>query len=343
MGYTLKLDIYYFSLRKIEKETQRKVKDAVRTFYITKKEDCIFSEFVNSLSFDKVNKDDYTKVILEDFIKGFNASFKSNKNNTQAISTTSEQYRGFDSKDYTFWGVFKGGTTGISREVYESDNAIEPTSTIDESKVATLYYYYKIWLPLDSNVGILMVQSYTSVGCTSLFKEQLENYFIRKGYKISSWSKCIPKEYIEKYLKDGYINEIHVIHRKRDIEKPLNPVFGAFMFAKRREIFNRFNIFFKDFISVVNYKSVLQSQIKAISTDFDEEQDVVKLFYVNSKGQSANATLANIEDILPTITLDDSLKDENTQQPKWDELHLFTKDLLYDIKKQISYTPNLIV
>ena len=85
------------------------------------------------------------------------------------------------------------------------------------------------------------------------------------------------------------------------------------------------------------------SQIKAISTDFDEEQDVVKLFYVNSKGQSANATLANIEDILPTITLDDSLKDENSQQPKWDELHLFTKDLLNDIKKQISYTPNLIV
>ena len=59
----------------------------------------------------------------------------------------------------------------------------------------------------------------------------------------------------------------------------------------------------------------------------------MKLFYVNSKGQNANAT----------ITFDDSLKDENTQQPKWDELHLFTKDLLYDIKKQISYTPNLIV
>jgi type I restriction enzyme S subunit len=78
----------------------------------------------------------------------------------------------------------------------------------------------------------------------AITKEQLENYFIRKGYKISSWSKCIPKEYIEKYLKDGYINEIHVIHCKRDIEKPLNPVFGAFMFAKRREIFNRFNIFF---------------------------------------------------------------------------------------------------
>lgn len=69
----------------------------------------------------------------------------------------------------------------------------------------------------------------------------------------------------------------------------------------------------------------------------------MKLFYVNSKGQNANVTLANIEDILPTITFDDSRKDENTQQPKWDELHLFTKDLLYDIKKQISYTPNLIV
>ena len=67
----------------------------------------------------------------------------------------------------------------------------------------------------------------------------------------------------------------------------------------------------------------------------------MKLFYVNSKGQNANATLANIEDILPTITFDDSLK--NTHQPKCDELQLNTKDLLYDINNQISYTPNLIV
>ena len=45
--------------------------------------------------------------------------------------------------------------------------------------------------------------------------------------------------------------------------------------------------------------------------------------------------------LLPTITLDNSLKEDNSQLPKWDELHEYTKGLLNDIKKQISYTPQL--
>ena len=61
-----------------------------KNFLYYKERGLYIQRIVNSLSFDKVNKDNYTKVILEDFIKGFNASFKSNKNNTQAISTTSE-------------------------------------------------------------------------------------------------------------------------------------------------------------------------------------------------------------------------------------------------------------
>lgn len=86
---------------------------------------------------------------------------------------------------------------------------------------------------------------------------------------------------------------------------------------------------------------ILKSQIKAIDTDYDETQDKVKLFYIDAEGKRANATLANIDSILPTITLDNSLKEDNSQLPKWDELHEYTKGLLNDIKKQISYTPQL--
>lgn len=66
---------------------------------------------------------------------------------------------------------------------------------------------------IDSNIGILMVQSILAQDA-HLFKEQLSNYFISKGYK-AEWSKCIPNEY-RKVLEDGYISEIQVIHRKRD-------------------------------------------------------------------------------------------------------------------------------
>lgn len=342
MGYTLKLDIYFFSIKKIKEEKQRKVKDEIRTIYLTEGNECTFSEFVQSLSFDKINKNNYTKLLLEDFIKGFNSTFKINKENTQAISTTEKNFKGFSSENCTLWGIFKGGPTGINREIYDSNNATEPTSTIDESKVATLYYFYKIWLPYDSNIGILMVQSYTSIGCTALFKEQLERYFIKKGHKISNWCRYIPKEYLEKYFKDGYINEIHVIHRKKNYKKPLNPIFDVLKQAKRKEIFKNFSIFLKDFMSLPNYKSILQSEIKAISTDYNEDEDVVKFFYMDSKGRRAHSTLANIENILPSIILEDSLKDEITQRPKWNELHTFTDELLKNIKVQISYTPKLI-
>lgn len=338
MGYTLKLDIFYFSLKKIKRKTIRRIPGEERVVYFTEKEESMLGDFVNTLSSDEIDDRNYMKVFLEDFINGFNASFKPNKNNTQAMSITTDQFKGYDSNDYTVWGIFKGGSTGIEYDVYQSSDATIPTGKVAGDSVTSLYYFYKIWIPIDSNVGILMVQSYTNTGCSTLFKEQLSNYFISNGYKVE-WSKCIPDEYIEKFLKDGYISEIQVIHSKRDENKPLNPVFLPFTHAKRRSVFSRFKISFKDFISVANYKNVLQSQIRAIDIDYDESQDKVKLFYIDAKGKKANATLANIDSILPTITLDDSLKEDNSQLPKWGDLHEYTKGILENIKDQISYTP----
>ena len=340
MGYTLKLDIYYFTLKKIKEKTTRKIRGENKVVYITEKDACEFSDFVNNLSVEKIDTTNYMGLFLENFINGFNASFKPNKSNTQAMSITTDQFKGYDSNDYTVWGIFKGGATGIEYDVYKSNDATIPTSKVAGDSVASLYYFYKIWIPIDSNVGVLMVQSYTNTGCCTLFKEQLGNYFISNEYK-AEWSKCIPKEFIEKYLKDGYINKIQVCHCKRDVNKPLNPIFTPFIHANRKHIFDNFRISFNDLISVVNYKNVLKSQIKAIDIDYDEAQDKVKLFYINGEGKKANATLADIDNILPIITLDDSLKADNSELPKWDDLHRYTKGMLEQIKKQISYTPQL--
>jgi len=65
------------------------------------------------------------------------------------------------------------------------------------------------------------------------------------------------------------------------------------------------------------------------------------LFYKDNDGKRAHATLSHMEDILPNIILDDSLKDPITQTPKWNELHTFTNNLLDRIKSEISYTPKL--
>lgn len=336
MAYTLKLEIYYFSLNKIIDRYERKTKAGKRIIYKTEKEDSQFNDFINSFALKKEDGE-FMKFFLEDFISGFNASFKSNKNDTQAMSITTDSIRRFNSKRYIIWGVFKGGQMGINREIYQSNDAKNIKDTIQENDVTSLYYFYKIWLPKDSNVGILMIQSYTSLGCSALFKEQLGDYFISKGYK-PNWSKFVPKEYIEKYLKNGYLNELQIVHSKKDENTPLEPIFKPFQKATRKSVLSKFQIALSDILSLPNYKKILKESILAIDAEYDESHDCVKLFYT-SNGKSAHTTLADIENILPAIILDDELKDNDTQLPKWEELNKFTDDMLENIKKQISYTP----
>lgn len=342
MKYTLKLDIYFFSLHKILKTSHRNVRGQIQEVHRVSVKDSVFDEFFSSLNTSDsiIKPDDYMKEFIVGFVNNYNNIFRANKGNSQAVSITENEERHYNSKDYTVWGVFKGGPKGMEFEVYNEKDASEPTNMIGSDNVTSLYYFYKIWIPIDSNVGILIVQSYTNTGCTSLFKDNLQDYFISKGYK-ASWAKCIPSKYIEKYLKDGYINKIQVLHRRKDDSRIYDPIFSPFKKARYSTSFTNFRIPFEQLIRLPNYKSVLKSQIAAIDTNYDEESDKVKIFYKDANGKGASAKLANIESILPTITLDDSLKDSVTHVPKWDDMHKFTKLLLEDIKLQISYTPIL--
>ena len=335
MAYTLKLDIYYFSLNKIIESRERKTKVCKKIGYKIEKENSKFKDVIES--FTTQGNDDFMKTFIEDFINGFNSSFKSSKTNTQAISITTNLLRNFDSKKFVIWGVFKGGQIGINREIYQSNDANNIKDTIHENDVTSLYYFYKIWFPKDSNIGILIIQSYTSLGCSALFKEQLSDYFISKGYK-PNWTKFVPQEYIKKYLKDGYLNELQIIHSKKDENTPLAPIFKPFQSATRKSVFSKFQIALSDILSLPNYKKILNESILAVDTEYNESRDCVKLFYT-SNGTSAHTTLAKIEKILPTIILDDELKNNDTQLPKWEELNRFTNDMLENIKKQIGYTP----
>lgn len=341
MAYTLKLDIFYFTLNKIIERYERKTKAGTRIGYKTEKEDSKFNDFVKSFVYKKEN-DEFMNSFLEDFISGFNSSFKSNKNDTQAMSITTDSIRAFDSKKYIVWGVFKGGSMGINREIYKSNDAKNIKNTIYEDDVTSLSYFYKVWFPKDSTIGILMIQGYTStsLSCSVLFKEQLGEYFISKGYK-PNWGKFVPKEYIEKYLKNGYLNGLQIIHSKKDEKTPLVPIFKPFQKATRKSVLSKFQIALSDILSLPNYKKILKESILAVDTEYDERYDRVKLFYT-SNGKSAHTTLADIENILPAIILDDELKDSDTQLPKWEELNKFTNDMLENIKKQIGYTPKLL-
>lgn len=339
MAYTLRLDIYYFHFKKITDVIQRKRRGGgISTGYRTESELTNFCDFVSSLVLQKEEKSDYMKVLIRDFVNGFNSSFAINEENTRAISLLSD-YK-VNSRNYTTWGTFRGGETGIARDIYKTNDSTNSTTKIQEDNVSTLQFYYKIWIPYDSNVGILMLQSYTTLGCTALFKKQFENYIIGRGYKIF-WSKCIPDEYIKEFFKKGYINKICITHQHKNTDTFFGGTFGPVNFAKKETVLSKLQIPLAELFSCNNYQKLLKADIRSVDLNYDEEKDTVVLFY-DLEGKSAHSSLTKIEDILPVITLDDNLKDTATQLPKWEELHLFTDGLLEDIKEKIHYTPKSI-
>jgi len=336
-GYTLKLDIYYFSLKKVIERRDVTRRGEARSRIVTEDNDSCFNTFFNDLYGDK-DKAELFKGFTADFHRVFNNEFISSSDNTKAISITKEDSFRYRTIKNVIWGSFRGGNTNIEFEVYKRGNSLEPQSKVMKDDVATLHYFYKLWMPIDSNVGVLMIQSYTSAGCTILFKTLIEECFLSLGYKVY-WGKCIPKNVIQRYLTDCSVYKLKILTKSKNDIEPLNPIFGVFKKSKYERFVNKFRIPLTSLMNLDNYLELLKNQLVALNIDYDKDRDDVVMFYKNSKNQKAHAKLSSLENIYPSIILDDSLKDPITERPLWDELDIFTEEILSRIKEEIGYTP----
>ena len=338
MAYTLKLDIYSFQLNKIKSSTtgwNKNGKEVIR-HHIENEFVSSFDEVVKSFINDDTLGKPYMEAFLYNFMKGFNSSFVTNDENTKAISITEDLQRGFSSQRFTAWGMYKGGTTGISRDVYRNNNAKDITGKLLEDNVASLCYFYKLWIPQDSNIGFVMLQSYTSTGCTALFKERFEKYVENCGYKVF-WKKIIPDSYVKQFLSNGFIKEIRVEHLKKVARGLQSPTFSLTE-AKSVTILNKLNISLQKFFSELDFKRKLQQSIQVVDMNYAPEEDNVQLIYEHN-GRTVHARLAKVEDILPAFILNDALKTPGTQIPDFDAMNSYTDGILDEIKEKIGYTP----
>lgn len=338
MAYSLKLDIYSFQLKKIKSSTtgwNKNGKEVIR-HHIENEFVSSFDEVVKSFINEDTKDKPYMEAFLFNFMKSFNSSFVTNDENTKAISITEDLQRGFSSQKFTAWGMYKGGTTGILRDVYKNNNANDITGKLLEDNVASLSFFYKLWIPQDSNMGFVMLQSYTSTGCTALFKERFEKYVENCGYKVF-WRKIIPDSYVKLFLSNAFIREIRVEHVKKEANGLQSPTFSLNN-AKSVTILNKLNIPLQIFFSVLDFKQKMQQSIQCVDMNYAPDEDDVRLIYEHD-GRTVHARLTKVEDILPAFILNDALKTPGTQIPDFEAMNTFTDSILEEIKKKIGYTP----
>lgn len=233
-----------------------------------------------------------------------------------------------------------GGLTGVEQDVYNSSSSESIGKSISDEEVSTLPYYFKLWMPYDSNCGILMVQSYTEVGVVSLIEQKIKSFIRGYDYSITT-TKHVPKEYKEKFKKKSIVQNLTLSKTKlsESARGALNQLFASFEGLKVDIKISGFNVPIDEFWEKVNKNKPIDADLSSFEMETEENDYDVIATYKDESGHQSQARLSNDLDILPNIILPETLKEQGKQYPNYAEIQKHTQAILDKIKVETGYTP----
>ncbi|MCL2651868.1 MAG: hypothetical protein FWD60_12720 [Candidatus Azobacteroides sp.] len=319
-GYTLKLSIYTITLKDGEKN------------------DVPFSNLHKAIA----GSNDMPKVELfssvkDKFIHSFSERFVLNYNKTKGIAI--KQINTIPTMNIID-GMMIGGLTGIEQEVYKTSSSEEKQDTITEDEVTALPYYFKIWMPYDSNVGIIMIQSYTETGVVSLVMDKIKHFIRSYNFFILS-NPFVDEEYKERFKKYSIVDQLVLAktHLSSEARGALNKSFADFEGLKVEIKLSGFNISIDEFWHQINAQKPLDIDLSEFEMRERENYDVIAT-YKDISGKQSKARLSKNLDILPTIILDSTLKEQGKEYPNYEKIQTYTNTILTKVKQEIGYEAN---
>lgn len=324
MPNNLELSVYTFTLK--ERNSKENYWD--------------FNEFYrNNFSKDDENPHDLTSKILYERFVGmmldeFQNKFWLNSEGNKGISTTHIDFRPSKS---VVEGIINGGNTGYGHQIYNILNNEKSIGEITEDQLASLPYYFKMWTPPDSQVGIIMIQSYSVGSINSILLEFIKSVFAK--YQ-TTFNKIvhIPNELRENYINRSSVKKVTFTStvENPDSRKKFNRAFEdsdglkitiTVQGLKKRSI--------KGFLNKFNKKNPIGIDLKELG--MDEPTDyITKLYYQDEDGRRAHAKIEDKFEIRPTIVLPEEIVNDN-KTPNLKLIIKFTDELLDKVKTEISY------
>lgn len=237
-------------------------------------------------------------------------------------------------------GLVNGGKTGYGYQIYDVINNKDSRGKVTKDQLASLPYYFKLWTPPDSNVGVLMVQSYGVGSINSVLLEFLYKIFAKYGATFRKISHT-PEEIRDEYANRSRVRKVTYTKTVEDqtSRTMLNRAFddseGLRVTITVEKIKNEsLGSFFKNF----NKKKPLGIEIEELGMESPEDYET-KFYYEDKDGRKAHAKITDEYKFRPTIVLPITIV---TQQNNIDleEIRKFTDGLLEKVKKEIHYSPN---
>lgn len=327
------LDVFYFSLKKIKEKRPVRNKSSYRI--ITEDEFVPLQAFYKAVS----QNDNLPAGELRNlFISNFDKEFLTNKDNSKAISIPKGMFGFYKSESFCFGGAFEGGITGRTMALYDSSDASQKVDTIDKKKVTASTLFYLLWIPRDSMYGVLMVQKFSNMNCSSSIKDAVHHFFVKYDFR-PFFSKYLPKEVTKQFLQDCVLNRITIRHQHKVRNDQEDDELPELKQAKLTSTISNFSISLEQLFKNNNLEKQIVSLVDALDDNY-RSGDEVKLHYVNSRGESANAKLEEANDIIPSIILPERCYNSEKDTIDFEVLKAECLNLLDKIRTDNSYYPN---
>lgn len=333
---TLFIDIFSFNIRKIKNSySVTTPSGAVGMRHTTEKEDVSFEKLFDAISGE--GYEDKFKTFISEFIGNFNSQYVVNKD--KGISMHSKHRVSIHSKKFFVWGEYSGGHTGREQRVYNRDDSTLSDYTISKEKMVASPFFFLIWIPRDSNMGILILQRYSNMNCSVEFRKAISQYFISKGFS-PNWVGYVPREICKKYLETCALTAFRVQHSSPKEDDFEGTVFEGFKSDKGVSFtttLTGLTLSFAKLLRTGKFAEDFKGFIGLIDQNY-EDGDSVEITYKNIDGISVKASLDSFDEIMPKIALESDCFDEATNTPNLDKISLTAISFLDSIKKEIGYT-----
>lgn len=327
MAHEIKLDVFTLQVKKQRKD-----------------EFVGFDEFYKKEGETNEISTESFKNFFTDYITSFDGKFWEQSITGKAINL-SKQHVHFDTKERIIYGLVEGGTTGIGTKIKKKEDVSDENAfQVTTEMVSSIPYYFLLWLPKDSNKGLLIIQSIGNKSISETFKIHLRRFFNNSTKSLSFvTNELIPKETSEKMQKDGIINTI--ILRRMHLPSSKGAKLLGLKYAEGSPLTIEIKITGLSKIAAIKDKVLNTMKGKfpqLIDTTciedigFDENYEILAKF--EHDGKVAVGKLSERFKIAPSYYIKEGDINRNIyQHPEFESINKYCQSFLIALKKEIGY------
>lgn len=242
-----------------------------------------------------------------------------------------------DWEKHVIEGVVDGGRYGQARSIAKLEKKKEK-SPVDISQIITDQYYFYLYTPLDSDLAVLILQSYTEDSIADVFLP-----FVMSTMKVEKFTflpeseSVMPNSVVEKYKENSKIKSYKYTRRV-----PSNTLYGEHVEDDHDEITIKIEItskngkpisskeFWRKIFGNTTYG--LGSKNRTKLSSFDEEKAVLQ---GTENNRQATWDIKKNFDLMPTQYLEGIIDIDNKGIPNFGQLKSYCEELLEEMKPEI--------